>query len=263
VGHEPSATARARRLRRARRWLGVAIGAHVLIAAITVVVLRSAVLDSAPFSWILIGAAALPVLVMALVERRDPSRTRPMHWPLRSASMGVPQALAAGGAAALAVGTDPVVTSAVGVIALLAALGPAAMAGRALRSPFTADLGELDVEIIEKIRVFGHRRNRWSASDHAALTRSELQITLWPDVRTFRRLTFPLETIGEVTVRAATTHDNPWITLDTGQTYTVPAGTTVLAITHRHGSGVLPVYRPHAFAVLLDVRRNGATPQPV
>jgi hypothetical protein len=193
---------------------------------------------------------------MWLAERRNSSRTRPVQWPLRSAAVGIPQAVAIDIGASLAEGAA--VTATAGAVALLAPLAAASMASRSLRSPLTADLGALDIEIIEKIRVIGAGLNRWSASDYASLTRDDLHITLWPDLRTARRYTFPLETIGEATVRAATAQDNPWITLDTGRTYTIPDGTMVLALSHSHGRGILPVYRPHEFAELLNVRRRAA-----
>jgi hypothetical protein len=230
---------------------------HVLVAGATIVaVLSSAVLDSVALAGILICSATVPVLGMWLVERRASSRTRPVLWPLRSAAVGVPQSLAIGVAAGLDGGTSSAVAGAAGAVALLAPLAAASMASRTLRSPLTADLGELDIEIMDKIRVLGPGLNRWSASDYASITRDELQITLWPDLRTARRYTFPLETIEEVTVRAATEYENPWITLDTGQTYGIPGGTIVLALTHSRGRGILPVYRPHEFAELLNVRRR-------
>jgi hypothetical protein len=238
------------RWRRALFWLagGAAVHLFVVVALILAIVCAG----SAPLSAWAAAFVVVPGIGLAAWEHRRPSRRRPTEWPIRVAMITLPHAIGAA-LAVVAIGATPWTAVIGGVTAFACPLIPVGLASRAVRSPLGAELGLLDIDVDVKLRVPGPGYNRWSTPDYATLAINDLQVTVGARLTTALRVSIPLGDLTDVTTRPAAPFDNPWIRLG-GRCYTVEPGTPVLAITHREGGGVLPVYDPEGFAAVLKAR---------
>lgn len=246
--------ARARsRLRRARLWLTAAQVVH----GSTLVYVVLALVDGAiPAAALIAGAlAAVPLILLARWERRAPSRGRPAIWPRRGLAIVLPHAAAFGIAAGARSdqASPPWVQVLLLACALLVIEGWAiCQASRALRFPLTPELGEMDVEVLVRIRSVATWQPAWLSQDDVRMTGDALIITVRPTPTWAYALRIGLADITDVVVRPTTVRQGPWLVVD-GHTFWPPAGDAVV-VTHGSGTTLLPVHGPDAFADVIRSR---------
>jgi hypothetical protein len=180
---------------------------------------------------IVLTLTAGPSIVMLLWERRRPSKNRPVLWPARSTAISVPQAVGFGIAANELIDAS---WSWLVCLSALAQVVPAVMAGRSLRNPLSIELGELNIDVVARIRYIHPGLPRWALSDNVTLTKDEIVITLQlgPAYVVQRRLS--LASVRQVEARHMIPRDNPWLILESGDQIHMSPG-DVIAV--RHGSG--------------------------
>jgi hypothetical protein len=244
------------RVRRARLWLDSAITAHVLtLLAINVLVGSGYVQPAARAAAVGLLATG-PLLMLLWHERRHPSDNRPACWPARALATSLPQAVASGmagsgllGASVLAPWQQGVL---IGCATLLVQVGPAVLASLTLLRPLTPELGETSVEVVVNVRS-DRGVPRWLEYDDVRLTDKEIITMVRPNFSWKAVICIPLIDVVAVDARPGTPEDNPWIRLDDDLAYAVPPG-DVVAIRHRHGTRVLPVYDAATFADVIRIR---------
>jgi hypothetical protein len=236
--------------------LGSAVVVHVLtLVAINVLVGSGHVQPAARAATVALLATG-PLLVLLRYERRHPSDNRPACWPARALATSLPQAAASGMAGSGFLGESVLAPWQQGMLlacaTLLVQVGPAVLATRTLLRPLTPELGETSVELVVNVRS-NRGVPRWLEYDDVRLTDQEIIITARPNMSWKGVISIPLLDVVAVDARPSTPQDNPWIRLDDDLAYDVPPG-EVVAIRHRHGTRVLPVYDAAAFADVIRVR---------
>jgi len=242
------------RLRRARLWLTVAQVVHGSTFVFVVLALVDGVIPAA--SALVAGAlAAAPLIALARWERRSPSRGRPAIWPRRGLAIALPHAAAFGIAAASR--SEPTALPwgqalLFACLLLVAEFGAICQASRVLRFPLTPELGEMDVEVLVRIRSDAIRQPAWLSHHDVRMTGDALIITVRPSPTWAYAVRIGLADITDVVVRpTAADRQGPWLVVD-GYTFWPPAG-DVVVIMHGSGETLLPVFGPDAFA---DVVRS-------
>jgi hypothetical protein len=242
------------RLRRSRVWLTVS---H-LVHGSTFVFVVLAVIDGSMPTTDAVFAAALAIGSLVLLvwwERRAPSSGRPAMWPRRGLGVVLPQAAAFGIAAEARTELIPLPPWSQVLLFACALLvlegGAICQASRALRFPLTPDLGEMDVEVLVKIRAVAEWMPAWLSHDDVRLTGDALLISVRPNLKWTYVDRIDLLDVTDVVVRSTTSWGGPWFVVD-GYSFWPPGGDAV-AIIHRSGTTLLPVHRPDGFA---DVVRS-------
>jgi hypothetical protein len=243
------------RLRRSRVWLTAAQFVH----GSTFVFVVLAVIDgSMPTTGAAVAASlAVGSLVQfAWWERRAPSSGRPAMWPRRGLGVVLPHAAAFGIAAdartELMPGSAWSQVLLFGCAVLVCEGGAVCLASRALRFPLTPDLGEMDVEVLVKIRSDAEWQPEWAYHDDVRLTGDALLITVRPNPKWNYVVRIDLLDVTGVVVRPAKSSDGPWLVVD-GHRFWPPGGDAV-AIVHRSGTTLLPVRRAKGFADVVRAR---------
>lgn len=255
-----------RRIRRSTAWLGSALVVHIVIAAVVVALAVSA--PTAPPVWTS-GAIAVviagPVLLLVR-ERVKSSRGKPALWPGRAFVPAALQGLALGVTANMHVtgaNGSQLLPTLGALIAVALQILCVVMAGRSLVRPYSSEVGQLDVEVVAKIRQGRARDVPLLALDDVTLRCKDLLLTVRPGIKHkyVRRLV--LNTISDIEVRPSTPADSPWFALEGGRQYAVPPG-EVLVIRRRSGGNVvLPVFDARGFAEALRARvRRARTDEP-
>jgi len=187
------------------------------------------------------------------LERRDAVRHRPALWLRRALVVVVPHACAVG-LASSAVTEEWSMQALAAVGLVVAQLVCVAMAARAVRYPLRADLGEMAVEVSEKVRS-EHQSDTpvWTLQDEVRLTGREFVAVLRPGPMSAFGISVQLADVEAVSVRAARPADNPWVRLDDGGQYFVTEG-EVIELVHRGGTLVVPVHNAAAFAEVIRSR---------
>jgi hypothetical protein len=231
------------RVRRQWFWLGLAMALHVaaLVAVLRVVVRgRVAPVEAVPAAALVIGA---PIAGFWL-ERRDAVRRRPARWLRRALGVVVPNA-AAVGLASGAVTEGPVqALPAVGLAVMQ--LACVVLAARAMRYPLRPELGEMDVEVSERIRS-DHQAGTPALQDEVRLTGEELVAVLRPGPTSAFGIRVRLADVMGVSARPARPDDGPWVRFADGEQYFAGEG-DVVEVRHRRGALVVPVRNAAAFA---------------
>jgi hypothetical protein len=132
------------------------------------------------------------------------------------------------------------------------------LASGALRRPLSSDLGEMNIEVLAKIRSSAEWRPSWLANDDVRLTDDSIVITVRPDSKWAFVARIEFADVVDVDIRRTTAQDGPWFVADGGRMFWPPSG-DVVAIRHRQGSQLLPVYEPAGFAEVLRARIRKAT----
>jgi hypothetical protein len=242
------------RLRRSRVWLAAA---HLVHGSTFVFVVLAVIDGSMPTTGAAIAAAlAVGALIMlAWWERRSPSSGRPAMWPRRGLGIVLPHAAAFGIAADARtelIPGPPWSQVLLFACALLVVEGGAiCQASRALRFPLTPELGEMDVEVLVKIRSVAEWQPAWLSHHDVRMTGDALLITVRPNPKWKYIVQVDLLDVTDVVVHSTASWSGPWFVID-GHSFWPPGGDAV-AITHRSGTTLLPVHRPDGFA---DVVRS-------
>jgi hypothetical protein len=247
------------RIRRSTTWLGSALLLHIAIAVATVTLAVSPPEGLSVWTYGAIAAViAAPVLLLTR-ERVKSSRGRPALWPGRAFIPAVLQGLALGVAGAMhVVGASQLLPALGALVAVALQILCAVMAGRSLVRPYSSDVGELDVEVVAKIRQDRALDVPLLAIDDVTLRCKDLLLTVRPGVKSKYVQRLALATVSEIEVRQATPADSPWYVLEDGSEYAVPPG-EVLVIHRRSGkSVVMPVFDPRGFAEILRARARRA-----
>jgi hypothetical protein len=209
----------------------------------------------------LVLALAVAVLVVgplvALVgwERTASSSTRPAVWVRRAVGVAVPHQF--GFALAATAHWELWTPSALqwGVFAatpLAAELVAVALASRALRKPFTYELGGMEVDVLAKIRSSNQRVPAFLSNDEAVLTGTDLVITVRPNQKWKFIEAIALQDIVDVDVCPGTTGE-PWTFTEDDRAHPTPPG-DVVRVVHRSGVRSIPVEDPTGFANVLRAR---------
>jgi hypothetical protein len=208
------------------------------------------------------GFAMISVIWFVVWERRLPIARRPALWMRRSTLVVLPHSVAFGiAAAAIVDGIAPPTSYSIAAFAsatLLIEFIAIRLASRTLRRPLSADLGELDVEVLTKIRPASEGMPVWLGNDDVRLTHESLLITVRPDSKWAFVETIRLSDIVEVDTRTTQPQDGPWLEVDGGRMFWPPSG-DVVVVTHRDGARRLPVQDPAGFAEVLRARVRKAT----
>jgi hypothetical protein len=243
------------RLRHARLWLSVTQFVHGSTFVFVLLAVAGGSIRSTGAAVLAAALAIGPLVMLLRWERRTPSSHRPAHWPRRGSAVVVPHAAAFGIAAGELTGTGSpswlrVVLFACGL--LVVELVAIALASRALRHPLSAELGEMDVEVLAKIRPAAGDRPSWLANDEVLVTGDALITTVRPDSKWAFAERIGLGDVVDVEIRRTTGEDGPWFEAE-GQAFWPPSGDAVV-VTHGSGTRLLPVYDPHGFADVLRAR---------
>jgi hypothetical protein len=247
-----------KRWRRAGGWLGVAFFVH----GTTLVFVLSAVVGGSvrPVGAALTAGVLVvaPLVLLVRWERIDPTGRRPARWVRRGLTIVLPHAVAFGITAAALLGRALSHPLAAGVVffscaLLVVELVATAFASRALRRPLSAELGEMDIEVLLKIRSSAEWLPSWLAHDEVRLTGDSLVITARPDTKWMFVRQIALADVVDVDTRSTTPQDGPWFVTESGRSFWPPSG-EVVVITHRGGNQLLPVSEPVGFADVLRAR---------
>jgi hypothetical protein len=249
--NESNARLIANRIRRQWFWLGLAVALHVaaVVAVLTLVVRgRVAPVEAVIAAVLVIGAP----LAGGWLEQRDAVRRRPARWTRRALGVVVPNAVAVGLAAGAVTDGPGRVLPAVGLV--VAQLACVVLAARALRYPLRPELGEMAVEVTDKVRS-DHQSGvlAWALQDEVRLTDREVLVVVRPGPMSAFGLAVRLDDVMDVSARAAQPGERPWIRLDGGEQYFAGEG-EVVEIRHRRGVLVVPVCNAEAFAEVICSR---------
>jgi hypothetical protein len=241
----------ANRIRRQWFWLGLAVALHVaaVVAVLTLVVRgRVAPVEAAIAAVLVIGAP----LACGWLERRDAVRRRPARWLRRALGVVVPNAVAVGLAVGAVVDGPGQVLPAVGLAGTQ--LACVALASWALRYPLRPELGEMAVEVTDKVRS-DHQSGVpvWALQDEVRLTEREILAVVRPGPMLAFGVAVRLDDVMDVSARAAQPGGRPWIRLDGGEQYFAGEG-EVVEVRHRRGALVVPACHAEAFAEVVRSR---------
>ncbi|MFC5231657.1 hypothetical protein [Pseudonocardia zijingensis] len=220
-----------------------------VVAVLTLVVRgRVAPVEATCAVALVIGAPIAGVWL----ERRDAVCHRPARWLRRALGVVVPTAAAFGLVSGAAVGGSAQVLPAVGLAVTQVAC--VVLAARALRYPVGPELGEMAVEVVEKVRS-RHQVGvpAWALPDEVRLNGQEIVVVLSPGPGTAIGIVVRLDDVRDVAVRPGRPDEGPWIRLDSGGQYFAGDG-DVLEIRHRDGELVVPVCGAAAFAEVIRSR---------
>jgi hypothetical protein len=208
------------------------------------------------------GLAVTSLVLLLWWERRLPTARRPAHWVRRGTMVILLQAVAFGIAAGAVLDrASPPAWEKVVLFAcapLLIEFLAIGLASRALRHPLSADLGEMDIEVLAKIRSPAEWQPAWLAHDDVRLTDDSIVITVRPDSKWAFVARIAFADVVDVDVRRGTPQDGPWFVADGGRTFWPPSG-DVVVITHRQGRQLLPVHEAAGFTEVLRARIRKAT----
>jgi hypothetical protein len=254
--HPVDVQARVRsRLRCSRVWLTAA----QLVHGSTFVFVVLAVIDGLMPTTGAAIAAALAVgslVVLGWWERRAPSSGRPAMWPRRGLGVVLPHAAAFGIAAEARTEMTAVPPWSQVLLFACALLvfegGAVCQASWVLRFPLTPELGEMDVEVLVKIRSVIGWMPAWLSHDDVRLTGDSLVISVRPNSTWTYVVRIDLLDVTDVVVRSTTSWGGPWLVVDGHRFW--PAVGDAVVITHRSGTTLLPVDRPDAFAAVVRSR---------
>lgn len=239
------------RIRRQWFWLGLALALHVaaLVAVLTLVVRgRVAPVEAALATALVVGA---PITGICL-EWRDAVRRRPTRWLRRALGVVVPSAVALGLASGAVTDGPGQVLPAVGLA--VAQLICVALAVRAMRYPLRPELGEMSVEVTEKVRsVHQTSAPAWALQDEVRLTDREFVAVVRPGPSSAFGIGVRLADVMSVLVRPARPGEGPWVRLEDGGRY-FAGECDVVEVRHRGGALVVPVCNAAAFAEVIRVR---------
>jgi hypothetical protein len=239
------------RIRRQWFWLGMALALHVaaVVAVLTLFVRgRVAPVEAAIAAALVIGA---PITGIWL-ERRDAVGRRPVRWLRRALGVVVPNAVAVGLAGGAVTGGSGQILAVVGLgVAQLACV---VLAARAMRYPLRPELGEMVVEVTEKLRS-DHQAGSptWALQDEVYLTDQELVAVVRPGPTSAFGISARLADVMDVSVRAARPGEGPWIRPDDSRQYFAGVG-EVVEVRHRRGALVVPACNAAAFAEVIRSR---------
>jgi hypothetical protein len=251
-----------KRLRRARAWLGAAFFIH----GATFVFVLFAIVDGSirPIAAAFV-AGGLAITSWALLlwwERRSPTARRPAHWLRRATMVVLLHAVAFGIAAGSTLDRTSLpaweTVALIACVPLIIELVVVGLASRALRYPLSADLGEMNVEVLVKIRSSERWQPSWIAHDEVRLTDDSIVITVRPDAKFAFVAQIAFVDVVDVGIRRTLPADGPWFVIDGGSMFWPPPG-DVVVIRHRHGEQLLPVYEPVGFAEVLRTRVHETT----
>jgi hypothetical protein len=253
------------RRRRAQIWLAIAYFVHG--STLVLVLLMAAGGSIRPVGAAIVAAVleVAPLILLLRWERRTPSAGRPAQWVRRGLVAVLSNAVAVSIAAhalttngGLAAPWLWAVLAAVGV--LTAELTGIGVASRALRYPLTSELGEMDVEVLVKIRSERREQAAWLSSHDARVDDDALIITVRPDFTWAYASRVALVDVVEIRVSRTGSKDGPWFETD-GHVCWAPPGDVVVII-HRSGTWVLPVYDAQGFADVLHARIRRVAGEP-
>jgi hypothetical protein len=229
------------------------------------IVLQGSVLTSTTSVVLVVILAVGPLIVLIWRELRRPSIKRPASWPGRALTTALPQAVAFGIVANDLLDTGRIAEwlqfTLVAGIPFLAYVGPAILGSRVLQRPLSPELAELDIELQVKIRSNQPGLPRWATADNVKLNAREIVITLQPSAASVWQSRISLADVRRVDARQAVSQDSPWIVLDDGHEYPMPSG-EVVAVEHRHGTQVIPVYDAEQFADVVRIRASKTKDSP-
>jgi hypothetical protein len=231
-------------------WLGLVLAVHVaaLVAVLTLVVRgRVAPVEAAIAAVLVIGAP----LAGGRLEQRDAVRRRPARWLRRAVGVVVPNVVALGLVGGAVVdGWQVQAAVGAGVLQLVGV----ALAARALRYPLRPELGEMAVEVTEKVRS-AHQVGMpaWALQDEVRLTGREVVVVLRPGPGSAIGIGVRLDDVMDVSVRPVRPGEGPWVLLDNGGRYFAGEG-DVVEVRHRDGELVVPVCNAAVFAEVIRSR---------
>jgi hypothetical protein len=139
-------------------------------------------------------------------------------------------------------------------VLLLVELGCVVLAGRAVRYPLAPELGVMNVEVSVGIRSSQVGVPDWALPDEVRLTDREILAIVQPSPTAAFGRRIELADVVGVSARQARPQDNPWLTLEYGREYVVPAGDVVVEVRSRRGDMVLPVRDAVTFAEVIRSR---------
>jgi hypothetical protein len=253
-----------KRLRRAYGWLGLAIFVYgATFAFVLFSVIGGSIFP--PAAAIFAGGLSVTSLTLFVAwERRLPIARRPALWMRRCTAVVLLHSVAFGIAAG-AIVDKPAPPTWKNMIAfacatLLTELVAVGLASRSLRRPLSADLAELEVEVLAKIRPASDHMPAWAGNDDVRLTNESLIITVRPDLKWAYVEQIHLADIVGVDIRATRPQDGPWFQIDDGRMLWPPRG-DVVVIAHRGGTRRLPVDEPAGFVEVLRamIRKDAST----
>jgi hypothetical protein len=231
-------------------WLGLVLAVHVaaLVAVLTLVVRgRVAPVEAAIAAVLVIGAP----LAGGRLEQRDAVRRRPARWLRRAVGVVVPNVVALGLVGGAVVdGWQVQAAVGAGVLQLVGVV----LAARALRYPLRPELGEMAVEVTEKVRS-AHQVGMpaWALQDEVRLTGREVVVVLRPGPGSAIGIGVRLDDVMDVSVRPVRPGEGPWVLLDNGGRYFAGEG-DVVEVRHRDGELVVPVCNAAVFAEVIRSR---------
>jgi hypothetical protein len=244
---------------RAIIWLTGAATIHVSAGAATFVLagITVATSDGGAAAWAFAAffVAFFSSAGLIRAELRDSSRGRPAQWPRRAFGAASPQAVAlcVAASAHLAQPVLPLLIAGAVAVATLQ-IAAANMASRSIQLPYSADLGELNVEITAKVRRGRSPEVPFLSSNEVTLTAKQLRFSVQPDLSWKFEHEIVLASIARVDVRDVDKTDGPWCVLADGRECPTPPG-EALVVQSIHGSKqILPIFNPREFAEILRVR---------
>jgi hypothetical protein len=201
--------------------------------------------------------AGTPLAVLVWRERRSSTVGRPSRWFGRGLATVPVHAVGVGIASADLLTLAGMTTwSAVSLIAAVVSaveLLPVVLAGRVLRRPLSADLGEVDIEIRIKIRSWASWSPPWLAQNDVRLTDEHLVITVRPGPTWAYVKCIDLADVRAVEVRRTEEQDGPWFSTEGGHVLWPPPG-DVVVIEYGPGVQILPVFEAVGFGEVLRAR---------
>jgi hypothetical protein len=249
--------AASKRLRRARGWLVSVLFLHGATLAFVLFAIVGGSISPPAVAALAGGLAFTSLILLVIQERRLPTAQRPALWMRRGSMVVLLHSIAFGIAATSTLdGTVPTTWHGVALFAggiFLAELGTISLASRSLQRPLSADLAELDVEVLTKIRPASERLPAWLGNDDVRLTNRSVIITVRPDLKWGFAQRIDLADIIDIDVRPTQPEDGPWLQVEGGRMFWPPSG-DVVVVTHRHGTHCLPVQEPAGFADVLRAR---------
>jgi hypothetical protein len=247
----------ARRVWRARRWLGLAFFLHCgLIVHVASAVGTGSVRPLVPAVTASVFVA-VPLAVLYVWERRSPSARRPSCWAGRGSFVAVLHGVGVGIAFAGPLRTAGFSTwgavSSVAASVVVVELVPVLLAARGLRRPLSRDLGEADVEIRVKIRPPERWMPSWMSQHDVRLTDEHLIVMVRPGPTWGYAKYVPLSDVRGVEVRRTDERDASWFSAEDGFVLP-PAPGDAVVVHHRTGVQLLPVRDAAGFAEVLAGR---------
>lgn len=243
------------RRRRAQVFLGAAGFVHGTTFVIAVLAVVSGQVRPLASALAVVILVVGPLAALIRWERATPSATRPAGWLRRAVGVALPHQIGFAVAATALWELQAPFAVRLGVFAavpLAVELTAVTLASRALRRPFTTELGGMEVDVQAKIRNCNPRIPTFLSHDDVVLTGTALVLTVRPNPMWKFVESVALTDVVEVDVRPGTTGE-PWFVTEDERVYPTPAG-DVVRVVHRTGERSLPVEHPSGFANVLRAR---------